>query len=109
MAVPDFKVLHLEDDRVNALVVGKMLETSETPTFEVSHADSLLNALSRLTQTRFDAAIVDLNLPDSNGIDTFLAIQRIAPSLPLVVLSGDESQSLAKKAVELGAQDYLAK
>jgi Flp pilus assembly CpaE family ATPase len=109
MDSPDFKVLHVEDDRVNALIVGKMLETSESPTFEVLHADSLLKALDLLTQTRVDAAIVDLNLPDSSGIETFLTIQRNAPSLAVVVLSGDENQSLARKAVELGAQDYLAK
>jgi two-component system cell cycle sensor histidine kinase/response regulator CckA len=109
MDVPDFKVLHVEDDRVNALIVGKMLETSESPTFEVLHADSLLKALDLLTQTRVDAAIVDLNLPDSSGIETFLTIQRNAPLLAVVVLSGDENQSLAMKAVELGAQDYLAK
>jgi pilus assembly protein CpaE len=109
MAASDFKFLHVEDDRVNALIVGKMLEASESPTFEVLHADSLLKALDLLTQTRVDAAILDLNLADSSGIETFLTIQRNAPSLAVVVLSGDESQSLAKRAVELGAQDYLAK
>lgn len=104
-----YRVLLLEDNPVNALVVRKTLEASEGPTFNVSHADSLVKALDFIAAGSFDAALVDLNLPDSSGIETFLALQRSAPALPVIILSGCDDDSLAIKAVELGAQDYLSK
>jgi pilus assembly protein CpaE len=109
MASSEYRVLLLEDNAVNALLVRKMLERADNPRFEISHADSLLKALDLLANTAFDAALVDLNLPDSSGIETFLAIQRNAPGLAVVVLSGMDDEALSMKAVELGAQDYLSK
>jgi Flp pilus assembly CpaE family ATPase len=109
MANSEYRVLLLEDNAVNALLVRKMLERVESPQFEVEHAGSLMNALDLLANSRFDAALVDLNLPDSSGIETFLAIQRNAPGLAVVVLSGMDDEALSMKAVELGAQDYLSK
>src|SRR5690242_13212480 len=109
MSETEYRVLHLEDNQVNALVVRKMLEACENPAFAVSHADCLLKALDLLSQGHFDAALIDLNLPDSSGIETFLAIHRNAPGVAVVVLSGCGSEAIAMKAVELGAQDYLQK
>jgi pilus assembly protein CpaE len=103
------RVLLVEDNAVNALVTEKMLQTVESPRFEVVRAGSLVKALELAARERFDAALVDLNLPDSHGLDTFLAIQRAAPGLAIVVLSGLESDEVAMRAVELGAQDYLSK
>ena len=59
--------------------------------------------------SRFDVALVDLSLPDSNGLETLLTVQRHAPSLPIVALTGLKSESMALAAVEQGAQDYLVK
>jgi len=109
MSDAQYKVLLVEDNAVNALVVRKMLERAETPRFEVRPAGSLVEALDQLAEGGFDAVLLDLNLPDSAGIETFLSIQRNASGLALVILSGVEDEALARKAVELGAQDYLAK
>jgi Flp pilus assembly CpaE family ATPase len=109
MSNSEYKVLLLEDNAVNALMVRKMLERVDSHKFEVAHADSLLKALDLLSHGSFDAALVDLNLPDSDGIETFLAIQRNAPGLAVVILSGIDDEALSMKAVELGAQDYLSK
>jgi Flp pilus assembly CpaE family ATPase len=103
------RVLLIEDNAVNALVVQKMVKSVESPVFRITHADSLLKALELSSRERFDVALVDLNLPDSHGLDTFLAIQRAVPGLAIVVLSGCENDELALQAVEHGAQDYLAK
>jgi pilus assembly protein CpaE len=103
------RVLLVEDNAVNALLVQKMLQSVENPVFRVTPADTLLKALELASTKRFDAALVDLNLPDSNGLETFLAIQRAAPSLAIVVLSSCEGDEIPLKAVELGAQDYLSK
>jgi pilus assembly protein CpaE len=103
------RVLLVEDNAVNALLVQKMVKSVESPVFRITHADSLLKALELSTRERFDVALVDLNLPDSHGLDTFLAIQRAVPGLAIVVLSACESDDLALQAVEHGAQDYLSK
>jgi CheY-like chemotaxis protein len=105
----EYRVLLVEDNAVNALMVRTMLERVENPRFAVSHADSLVKALDVLAHGGFDAALVDLNLPDSAGLETFLAIQRNAAGLAIVVLSGVEDEALSMKAVERGAQDYLSK
>ena len=91
------RVLLVEDNAVNALLVQKMLKSVESPVFRVTHAESLLKALE-LSSGHFDAALVDLDLPDSHGLDTFLAIQRSAPGLAIVVLSGCESDDIALQA-----------
>jgi pilus assembly protein CpaE len=105
----DCRVLLVEDNAVNALVVQKMLKDADGRVFHVSHANTLGQALELICRIRFDAALVDLDLPDSSGLNTFFAIQRAAPSLAIVVLSGCESDEIAIKAVENGAQDYLTK
>ncbi|MBM3892297.1 MAG: PAS domain S-box protein, partial [Verrucomicrobia bacterium] len=66
-------------------------------------------ALRALSQERFDVGLVDLGLPDSQGLETFLAIQRQAPHTPIVVVSGREDEDLRLQAVQEGAQDFLAK
>ncbi|GAK54047.1 PAS/PAC sensor hybrid histidine kinase [Candidatus Moduliflexus flocculans] len=53
------------------------------------------------------AALLDLGLPDSQGLATFEAMHRSAPTLPIVVLSGVADEQLAIQAVQAGAQDYL--
>jgi len=79
----EYRVLLVEDNAVNALMVRTMLERVENPRFAVSHADSLVKALDVLAHGGFDAALVDLNLPDSAGLETFLAIQRNAAGLAI--------------------------
>ena len=56
-----------------------------------------------------DCALVDLSLPDSRGVETVKELLRLAPSLPIVVLSGNTDRALALSAVQHGAQDYLMK
>jgi Flp pilus assembly CpaE family ATPase len=109
MSNTEYRVLLVEDNAVNALMVRKMLERVDNPRFQMSHADSLVKALDLLAAGGFDAALVDLNLPDSAGLETFLAIQRNAPGVAIVILSGCDDEALSMKAVELGAQDYLSK
>jgi pilus assembly protein CpaE len=66
-------------------------------------------ALDALAHEKFDVALVDLSLPDSNGLETLLTVQRHAPGLPMVALTGLKSESMALAAVKQGAQDYLVK
>src|SRR5262249_45467525 len=56
-----------------------------------------------------DVVLLDLGLPDSDGLDTFLELRRHAPALPVVVLTGLADETLGARAVQEGAQDYLVK
>ncbi|MGQ9780126.1 MAG: HD domain-containing phosphohydrolase [Bacillota bacterium] len=69
----------------------------------------LADGMARLAMEGFDLALLDLSLPDSKGIETFLRLQGGAPELPIIVLSGFEDEELALRAVREGAQDYLFK
>jgi len=103
------KVLLLEDNLGDARLVHEMLADAVNSLFRVHTADCLVAALNALAQRRFDVALVDLALADSHGLETLLAVQRHAPGLPIVALTGLGSESTALAAVERGAQDCLAK
>lgn len=72
-------------------------------------AGSLADVDSGLLDGWADCVLVDLDLPDGQGLDTLGAIQRRAPRLPVVVVSGNHDRELALRAVHAGAQDYLIK
>ena len=103
------RVLLVEDNTVNARFAEAMLSRVEDQAFQVQRSETLLATLSLLAHDAFDVALVDLNLPDSQGLETFRTIQRHAPSLPIIILTGMEDESAALGAVAAGAQDFLAK
>jgi len=108
--VPD-RVLRVlvVDHAADAAVVSKMLATADRPGFAVRTAGDLVSALDELARQSFDIAIVEVSLPDSQGLATFETIMRHAPGLPVVIHTGITNEALALTAVERGAQDYLIK
>jgi signal transduction histidine kinase/HPt (histidine-containing phosphotransfer) domain-containing protein len=111
MSQPPIQVLLLEDDPADARLVGQMLRRVKTTPFEVTVVGRLAQAVERLgdgTQ-RFDVVLADLGVPDSSGIGTLNALTRAAPSLPVVVLTGNDDDAVALEALKRGAQDYLVK
>ena len=107
--MPECKVLLIEDNLGDARLVQEMLAEAHGNSFQVRTADCLVAALDELAHGKFDVALTDLSLPDSNGLETLLTIQRHAPGLPIVALTGLNSETMALAAVEKGAQDYLVK
>lgn len=101
-------LLLVEDQEDFACVIRDVLgDTSGR--FLVTHVDRLSTAQEKLAAGRFDALLVDLNLPDSRGLSTCSAIQQVAPATPMVVLTGVDDESLALQSVAMGVQDYLVK
>jgi two-component system, sensor histidine kinase and response regulator len=108
----DRQLLHLllvEDSPDDALLIQEFLADTRRAEFRVVHVDRLALALERLSAGSLDIVLLDLQLPDSRGLDTFRRIQEAAPALPVVVLSGHEDETIATTAVQEGAQDYLVK
>ncbi|HEY8432217.1 MAG TPA: response regulator, partial [Sandaracinaceae bacterium] len=103
------RVLIIEDNPLHARLIERLLGEVAPPVFEPVHVERLDAALARIDEGGIDVALVDLVLPDSAGIDTFVRVHAHAPELPLVVLTGMDDLKVAMRAVEGGANDYLIK
>jgi len=102
------KLLLVEDNPADARLIREMLKESARA-FELEHAPRLDAALTRLRQEAFDLVLLDLGLPDSQGIETVKRAHQACPVTPIVVLTGLSDQKVALEAIGAGAQDYLAK
>ncbi|MBI5250642.1 MAG: sigma 54-interacting transcriptional regulator [Desulfomonile tiedjei] len=108
MNVKSLKVLLVEDNPVDAEFLQEELAQNNSH-FKIYHVDTLGQAVKALPGREFDVMLLDLGLPDSRGIDTFLRAHSAAPNVPIVVLSGLDDEFLGIEAVGQGAQDYLVK
>jgi len=102
-------VLLIEDNPGDAELVKDALADTAGARFEVHHAETLALGLDRLVRGDIDLVLLDVSLPDSHGLDGLNAVRILAPSVPAVLLTGWDSESLALRAVQSGAQDYLVK
>jgi signal transduction histidine kinase len=102
-------VLLIEDNEADAYLVSESLANSQPPRFKITHRDRLSSGLACLSNERFDLILVDLSLPDSDGFETFRRVRESSPSIPIVVLTGQDDLDLAIKTAREGGQDYLLK
>jgi signal transduction histidine kinase len=102
------RVLLIEDNPGDADLVRLRLVESHSDV-QVNCVPRLSDALACLDVEAPTLVLLDLNLPDSHGADTFRQVMKKAPNVPVVILSGQDDQSLAMKAVHYGVQDYLIK
>jgi two-component sensor histidine kinase/CheY-like chemotaxis protein len=109
MAEESLRALLAEDNPGDARLLREMLVEAEPPGFRLTHTPRLDEALGRLGRERYDIVLLDLQLPDAQGFETFARAQVRAPHLPIIVLTGNDDRELALKAVRHGAQDYLVK
>jgi DNA-binding NarL/FixJ family response regulator len=84
-----------------------MLAETEDGLFKVECAEQLCDGLDRLSKGGIAAVLLDLFLPDSQGIETFEKLIAAAPDVPLLILIDLDNKSIAQQAVKRGAQDYL--
>ena len=103
------RLLIVEDSYEYAQMLKTVLLAEETVNFDITHCENLHEALNYLHQGDFETILLDLSLPDSLGLDTFLVIHDEAPEIPVVVITALDDASVAIRAVRHGAQDYLVK
>ncbi|MBI1749996.1 MAG: diguanylate cyclase [Acidobacteria bacterium] len=103
------KVLLVEDSPPVARVISELLTAQRSAQFEVEWVDRLASGLESMSRNNIDVVLLDLNLPDSQGIETCQRALAMPHSLPIVVMSGLTDEALALAAVEEGAQDFLIK
>lgn len=103
------RVLLVEDNPGDARLIRELLADAKNSRFDLEWVERLSKGLERLPQGGLDIVLLDLRLPDSSGIDTFVRIHCQAPSLPVIPLTGMDDEELAVTVVRAGAQDYLIK
>jgi PAS domain S-box-containing protein len=103
------QILLVEDNPTDVFLLEDALEAVPAINFVLTHAERLDAALALPHGKLFDAVLLDLGLPDSQGLDTFTRMHHEHPALPILILSGLNDDDLAVCAVQKGAQDYLVK
>lgn len=110
MSARTASILLVEDNPGDARLVREALrENGGPPGYEVQQAERLEQALDHLRAGIFDLAIVDLNLPDSRGLDTLQRLRDEAPDVPALVLTGVRDAALGMEAIRGGATDCFVK
>jgi len=102
------QVLLIEDNPGDADLMRLRLVEGKSPV-QVKCVNRLSDGLAILSQHLPAVILLDLNLPDSRGSETFRKVLQVAPDTPVVILSGQEDEALARKAMNQGVQDYLVK
>src|ERR1700691_396204 len=102
------EVLLIEDNPGDADLVRLRLVESDSGV-NISCVDRLADGLAAIAKQPPSVILLDLNLPDSHGADTFRKVLEKAPDVPVVILSGQDDEALAMKALHQGVQDYLVK
>jgi diguanylate cyclase (GGDEF)-like protein/PAS domain S-box-containing protein len=106
---PIKSVLLIEDNPGDARLLREMVNEHESQKTELVHVNSMCDAEVLLAKRAFDIVLLDLGLPDAQGLDAVRRAHVAAPRVPLLVLTGLDDESLAAHSLQEGAQDYLIK
>jgi DNA-binding response OmpR family regulator len=109
MSEKAINVLLIEDNPGDARLIQELLAEPGGAVFTLDCVDRLSTGLKRLAEGGIDVILLDLGLPDSQGLDTFARIYEQTRDVPIVVLTGLDDETLAIQAMRAGSQDYLAK
>lgn len=102
------RLLLVEDNPGDVRLINELLRGSNNK-IEISIASTLAATLTCLAQGTFDAILLDLNLPDSTGLDTVRALVNASPLTPVIILTALDSEEQGLQAIKAGAQDYIPK
>jgi diguanylate cyclase (GGDEF)-like protein len=109
MAVGGQFVLLLEDNDLDALLLDESIGLVAPKEFRIVRARTLAEARKHLQRRAYSAILADLGLPDASGLATLAGLLAVSPDTPVLVITGSDDESLGRRAVSGGAQDYLLK
>src|SRR5689334_20612611 len=101
------RVLLIEDRLSDTNLILRMLSSAEKEPFEVHHVAELSRGLQHLRSHRTDVVLLDLGLPDSQGLDTLDKVRTAAPNVPIIVLTVTDLPPSILDAIKKGARDYF--
>src|SRR5580692_10732643 len=102
-------LLLVEDNPGDARLLREMFQEQGSHNTELTHVERISEAEKHLAEHAFDIIVLDLGLPDAQGLGAIRRAHAAAPRIPLVVLTGLDDESLAAQSLHEGAQDYLIK
>ncbi|MEI7827990.1 MAG: response regulator, partial [Euryarchaeota archaeon] len=102
-------ILLVEDNPVDARLIQEMLRDASHERFQVTAMSTLSAGLNYLSENDVDVILLDLGLPDSQGLATFEAVYERAPNVPIIMFTALADEEIAETALRQGAQDYLIK
>ncbi len=109
MGSPPTNILLIEDNPADARLIRETLTGTGGAGVDLWWAERLSTGLEQLAGADVDVVLLDLSLPDSQGLDTFLKLRAQAPNVPVIVVTGLDDEGLALRAAREGAQDYVLK
>lgn len=111
MATPEraINVLVIEDNPDDRELFRRQLRQMQDGAFSFREAETLDDGLSQIGANSVDLVALDLNLPDSSGLETLQTVFEAAPSVPIIVLTGETDNGLGVEAIKQGAQDFIIK
>jgi len=109
METKNYNILLIEDNPGDVRLIQEMLKEIKGVNFNFQHAGRLSEGLEILIRNGIDVVLLDLSLPDSQGLETFNKLHEKIPDIAVIVLTGLDDSTIGVKAVQQGAQDYLVK
>lgn len=103
------KMLLVEDNPGDARLLREAIAEITESKFELTHCETLAQAIESILSSKPDVVLSDLGLPDAQGLEAVRRLHRAAPEVPIVILSAVDNETLAIQSLQEGAQDYLAK
>ena len=109
MNLEGIRVLLVEDNPGDARLFQELVRDTGAGRLQLEHVNRLATAFDRLSNGHFDVVLLDLSLPDEQGLATLTRTHAHAPSVPIVVLTADAAVSTRQRALSLGVKDFLTK
>jgi diguanylate cyclase (GGDEF)-like protein/PAS domain S-box-containing protein len=110
----EINILLIEDNQDEVELILGFLNSVQLFSYNLLHRDSLADGIQALNEdcqngSDIDVVLLDLHLPDSRGMETFIRVNKTVPHIPIVLMTNLEDETIAHKTVRDGAQDYLLK
>ena len=102
-------ILYIEDNAADVRLIKELLKEIKRSAYNLFSAGTLKDGIEQIKKNNFDIILLDLNLPDSIGFQTFSNIHNCCNGIPLVLVTGDKDEDLSLKLITEGAQDYISK
>ena len=109
MKTSTVNILLIEDSPTDAFLLENLVSEEARGSFVFTVKQSLKDGIEAASDSDFDIILLDLNLPDSQGIDTIKNMHEAENEVPIIVLTGLNDEELSLTAMKQGAQDYLCK
>jgi len=105
----NIKIIIIESSIKQAMIIREILQDSRKKEFEIDIFENFENGLKALSTNDYDIVLLDMDIPDYQGLKSLDIVQTKAPQIPVIVLTEYDDENISIKAVRKGAQDYLIK